>query len=162
MDSVREQTKRILSFWIDVDQRNLERVRAGVREFLTPHKYKTNDVPQSHGTVIQGINYADRADLDRAISSLEAPLAWVSDQLFKSGDLSGAMRGALLHRHLFRRQLHDPLGHMNMELSDKLGMKEYVYEATDHMGAKIDAELAALTSPSPERPKSGAPAQPQS
>jgi len=148
-EAIMENVKAVLHSWIDVEMDNLNRVRAGVLEFIMPAKYETN-VKGYGGTVFQGINYAKPEDIRQSISQFEIPLGWITDQLFKDNDIDGAVRGALLHRYLFKDRLHDRLTSMNHNLGQKLAKTVYNYQAIDEISANLDKELARMKEPNPE------------
>lgn len=103
----RVETKAVLQFWIDIDLENLDRLRSGVLNFQVPHPYSTGEC-KVRGWAVQGVNRAEREAVDQGIALLRKSLDWVSDQLYKHGDLPGAIRGLLLLRHLYWSDYHSP------------------------------------------------------
>jgi len=109
-DGFVERAKKVLRFWIEgVDMENLRRMRAGVLNFKLPARYKTGESAELGSWIIQGVNKADSAAVDRAASLLREPLDWVSDQLCKLGDLPSGTRGMLLLQQLYWDDYHVPL-----------------------------------------------------
>ncbi len=114
-DEFHKNAKEVLEFWLSVDMENLYRIRAGVHSFTMPGNYRTNS-KVFRGSVTQFITRA--ASLDRAIERLKEPLAWLSSQLYRRKDLRGAVRCALLLRHLFADEVrggtHDTFLHQEI------------------------------------------------
>ena len=98
-DEFHKRAKEVLRFWIDVELENLARIKAGIHSFKMPYEYSTNSI-DVNGWITQG----DRAAPDLALAKdhVQESLAYLASQLYQSGDLSGAARCAMLHRHFFR------------------------------------------------------------
>jgi hypothetical protein len=127
--------------WIDVDLDNLRRVQNGVRNFKVPSPYRTNEC-EVRGWAIQGVGHAESEDLAQGVARLKDSLDWVTTQLFKHGDLPGAIRGMLLLRHLYWTDYHGPasLTMLAGELDEALGKGEtrWVNQVIDELGCKMD------------------------
>ncbi len=140
----RAKAAGILKFWTELDERNLQNVRMNLRNFEIPHGYRTNVLP-SGGKLVQGRVKVDKADLDLAISHLKEPLDRVSDQLFRHGDLVGAVRGMLLLRQLYADDNHQPVALSNHAdvLNQQLGMSPATYwnQGIDSLGNVIDVTM---------------------
>ena len=100
-EAFQQHAKSVLEYWISVDDCNRHQVRTGLLQFAMPPYYVTNEVPTATGVVIQGKGTADPSELGLAIQRIADQLAWITGQLFNREDLAGALRGALLFRHLF-------------------------------------------------------------
>jgi hypothetical protein len=133
--------KSVLQMWIDVDLDNLRRVQSGVRNFRVPEPYRTNEC-EVRGWTTQGVGHAESEDLAEGVARLKDSLDWVTTQLFKHGDLPGAIRGMLLLRHLYWADFHGPasLTILAGELDGALGKGEtrWVHQAIDELGGKLD------------------------
>jgi len=143
-DEFRGQAAGILKFWIDVDEENLKSVRMHVRAFKMPDRYQTNILSPT-GSVIVGLTKVDSIDLDRAVSQLIVPLDNVTDQLFKHGDLLGAVRGMLLLRQLYWGDRFQPsaLSHHLPALNNLLlkAPSEFFFTAIDELGNGLDVQV---------------------
>lgn len=142
-ENFRNRIKDILKFWIDIEEENLRRVKNKILQFSMPGKYKTNE--KGDGSVIR--HWVTRPSAEarkRAILSLEPQLTWLAQVLWNCGDISGAVRAALLHRHLFHDSSDhrgDSLAQLNIELGDKLGKNHYAFNAIDDLGASLEQQL---------------------
>jgi Leucine Rich repeat len=137
------KAKEVLQFWIDTDMENLARLRSGVRSFKVPHPYTTGE-RTVRGWMAHGVNRADRETVNAGIARLREPLDWVTDQLFKQGDLPGAIRGMLLLRHLYWGDRHSPASLANgSEIRDLLGKEGagWVNQVVDEVGCQMDSGL---------------------
>jgi hypothetical protein len=149
-EEFRARAAGILKFWIDVDEQNLKNIRMNLREFKMPDHYQTNRLSPA-GTVIHGTSIVSRDDFERAISHLKDPLSGVADQLFRHGDLLGAVRGMLLLRQLCWSDRHQPsaLTWHATSLNFLLGKAStYVFEALDSLGNGLDVTLLAAVADS--------------
>jgi hypothetical protein len=145
-DAFMKRAKAVLRFWIEeVELENLRRMRAGVLNFKLPYSYRTGESGTEGGWVIQGVNRAGGAAVDRAVALLREPLDWASDQLFTLGDLLGGIRGMLLLRQLYWDDTHAPraLGLPSRELNALFDSTQasYHYEAIDSLGAMLDLRI---------------------
>ena len=134
-----ENIKDVLQFWINEEEQNLNRMRQGLREFWMPVKYETNRKGFG-GTAIQGLHSLTQEQIEQAISQLKEPLRYVTEKLYRNDDIRGAIRGALLHRYLFKDQDPDFLAQMNSQLGERLGKRSYVYQAIDELSGILDRE----------------------
>jgi hypothetical protein len=138
-----QKAKAVLQFWNDVDLENLHRLQSGVLNFKVPAPYKTGEC-KVRGWATQGVNRAEREAVDRGIARLKESLDWVSDQLFKNGDLPGAIRGMLLLRHLYWDEHHSPMSLSNgFDLANILGRNSprWVNQVVDELGSEVDYGL---------------------
>jgi len=146
-ETFREQVKDILKFWIEIEQENLKRVKNAILEFSMPHRYKTN--AKGHGgKVTHWLVRPNPEETKRAILSLEVQLAWLAQTLWVNGDIPGAVRVALLHRHWFTDEddhLARSLTQLNSELGHKLGKTNYVFQAIDELGESLDKKLEKVS-----------------
>jgi hypothetical protein len=142
-EDFREEVKEVLKFWIGIEEQNLRRVKNRILQFSMPGKYRTN--AKGDGSVVRHWSVRPREeDRKQAILSLEPQLTWLAQTLWTSGDISGAVRAVLLHRYFFkdlRVSESSLLSHIHSALGDKLGKKNYVFEAIDELGASLDKAL---------------------
>jgi len=139
----RKSAAGILKYWINVDEDNLQLIRHGLRSFIMPDRYITNELPLA-GRVIQSLRIVSRDDLGCAVSFLRPPLDGVSEHLFHH-DLLSAVRGMLLLRQLYWNDEHAPqaLGASSRTLNALLDrtQKSYQYEAIDSLGSMLDLTI---------------------
>jgi len=141
----RERAKEILKYWSDVDEENLQLVKHGLRTFIMPERYATNELPPG-GRVIQTRQTVSSEDLGHAVVCLRPPLDGVGFHMFRH-DLFSAVRAMLLLRQLYWSDRHAPLAlGSSRALNSLLGRVEtgYEYEAIDALGSTLD--LAILRS----------------
>jgi hypothetical protein len=69
------------------------------------------------------------------------PLEWVGEQMLRRGDIEGAAKAALLHRHLFPRESGGLFYHIQEELNRRLRRNAYVYAGVDHLAEVIQKTL---------------------
>lgn len=142
-DGFLESAKATLKMWVDVDMENLHRLRNGVRSFKVPANYRTGEC-EINGWAIQGINRAERETVAEGVASLRDSLDWVSGQLYKGGDLPGAIRGMLLLRHLYWDDFHSPASLCNGPDILKVlgrGSSGWLNRFVDELGSEIDYPL---------------------
>ena len=138
-----KRAKAVLQFWIDIDLENLDRLRSGVLNFKVPHPYQTGEC-KVRGWAIQGVNRAEGEAVAQGIARLRKSLDWVSDQLYKHGDLPGAIRGMLLLRHLYWSDYHSPASLSNgTEIGELLEKNPlgWVNQVVDEIGSLVDSRL---------------------
>ena len=113
----------------------------------------TPNTTEHTGWVTQGIGHASQEQIASAAVPLLEPLAWLGEQLSKRGDLAGALRAALLHRHLVDNRHHQtdgPLVHLMLKLKMLRGQPEggYLYAGLDEISRTLDE---MITSPQERR-----------
>jgi Leucine Rich repeat len=145
-DGFVKRAKEVLRFWIEeVEMENLRRMRAGVLNFKLPDPYRTGESGTQRAWITQGVNRADSSEVERAVGLIRDPLDWVSDQLYKGGDLLSGVRGMLLLRQSYWEDYHAPLalGSSSMNLNALLDRTQlnYVYEAIDSLGSMLDLTI---------------------
>lgn len=145
-EDFREEVREVLKFWIGIEEQNLRRVKNRIFQFSMPAEYKTNSKP-GRSVVRHWLVRPTEEDRKQTILLLEPQLTWLAQTLWTSGDISGAVRAALLHRHFFK-ELHlseaSSLADIHSTLGDKLGKKTYVFQAIDELGANLDKELEKI------------------
>jgi hypothetical protein len=145
-EDFRKKVKEVLRFWIQIEEQNLRRVKNKILQFSMPGRYTTNT--KGDGSVIRHWSSRPREEeIREAISLIEPQLTWLAQTLWTSGDVSGAVRAALLHRYWFKDSRENAsvtlnsLGTLNSQLGKKLEKNKYVFEAIDWLGAALDKEL---------------------
>jgi len=137
-DGFHRRAWEVLRFWIGFDLENLARIKAGIHSFRMPDQYTTNTTKFS-GWVTQGIRKAP--DLTLAMEHVKEGLAYLSSQLYRSGDLAGAVRSAMLLRHFFKNDTsggtHDTFLHNTINKVLKVDLN-YQYAGVDSLNAIID------------------------
>lgn len=99
--------REVLQYWVTLDSYNCDLRRMGLLRFRMPDRYKVNEAPLRSGTVEQGMTRPTKAQLARAVRTLFEAADCVGDQLRVQGDRAGAIRAALLTRHLRRSRPDD-------------------------------------------------------
>jgi hypothetical protein len=140
-DAFHRNAWKVLDFWIGFDLENLARIRAGIHSFRMPDGYTTNTT-KFRGWATQGISQAP--DLAPAMEHVKEGVAYLSSQFHRRGDLDGAVRCALLLRHLFPNDssggTHDP--HLHGLINEIIGGdKNYLYAGADALNAMIEERL---------------------
>jgi hypothetical protein len=101
LDEARLLTLReVLQYWVTLDSYNCDLRRMGLLRFRMPDRYRVNEAPLRSGTVEQGMTRPTPEQLGRAVRTLFEAADCVGDQLRTLGDYAGAIRAALLVRHL--------------------------------------------------------------
>jgi len=127
--------------WVCVENDNLTRVRAGLLKCRMPQQYRTNEGPTG-GWGETWLTHADDQDMVRPNKYLKDCLDVVGSQLHQRGDIPGAARAALLHRHLFRGETDGGLFRTTHALKEALGEKNYYFSGVDRLGEIMDAAIA--------------------
>jgi hypothetical protein len=94
--------KEVFKQWVQVDRENCDLVRKGLLRFRMPHSYRVNEAPEG-GIIEVGVRAPDPGLLERGIQTLAECAECVGSQLGNLGDLSVALRAALLVDHLTTR-----------------------------------------------------------
>lgn len=140
-DEFHRQAWEVLRFWIGFDLENISRIKAGIYSFRMPHQYTTNTTAVG-GWATQGITKAP--DLAPAMEHVKDSLAYLSSQLYRGGDLAGALRCAMLLRHFFKNDTlggtHDFQLHTEINKMAKTE-KKYLFAGVDSLNALIDRWL---------------------
>jgi hypothetical protein len=141
-DDFHRNAWRVLKFWIDIDLENLVRVKNGIYSFRMPSEYRANHPAALGGWDSHFITGAP--DLSSLRQSVKDSVAYLSSQLYVSGDLPGAIRCALLLRQLFKDdssilthnpQLHDSINNLVR------GTVGYQFAGVDLLNAMVDEKL---------------------
>jgi hypothetical protein len=149
-DAFCEQIVKVLECWIRIDACNLYQIQAGLRQFSMPYSYVTNEVPLAEGTSTQGIARAEDPEVAAAIARLEDQLVWITVQLYRRGDVAGALRGLLLYRHLWPREHQISFAHVLQDLMHHAPAtrNHYVWAGLDEID-RVLRERFPLTAPPP-------------
>lgn len=137
-DGFHRKIAEVLRFWISYDLENLSRIKTGIHSFRMPDYYKTNSV-EHRAWAIQGITQAP--DISRAVDHLKETLGWLSSQLHRRGDLSGAVRCALLLRH-FANSDDMSDAYLYQKINEIVKTGGYVFAGVDKLNDMLDRELS--------------------
>ena len=79
-------------------------------------------------------------DVKEAARRNKESLLWLSEKLYKNGDLKGALRGALLWRHLYGEDSvsGSPLYGFFTRLNESLDKSSYMFAGLDDIGTRLD------------------------
>jgi hypothetical protein len=142
-DEFHRKASEVLRFWIEVDLANLQRIRAHIYSFTVPHKYFTNS--GGHGGRVS-LEITKAPDVRPAIDQVKESVAWISSQLYRSGDLAGAVRCALFLRHFYKDDYIDSTHNVSLHTAISSVVShdgKYVYAGADELNALIDEKLKA-------------------
>lgn len=124
------ESAKCLKSWVDIDNRNLTRVRTGIRKFVFPYEYVPNEPPQMSKTVHYLKKVREEATDDQyseILPYLREALQVVIAEHHKQGDVEGAAKVVLAYLHVFR-SLNVP----------------YVNEIDDALSVENDPEYIVL------------------
>jgi len=141
------RARKTFDRWVKLENENLTRIRSSLPTWRMPRSYKTNEEP-TEDTMHGFRNFPDEEQVQAAADGMEESLVYLTKHLFKKGDFEGAVRGALLHRHLFRDKVHDSLLSVSWELERRLGNwgTQIRFAGTDELAKRVDA-LFSRSSP---------------
>jgi hypothetical protein len=132
--------RKVFEHWLEVENENLTRVRTRLPTCRVPGAYKTNDTWVG-GWKTLSLNFPNEEQFNQTTAGLNESLAWVGEQLLRKGDLDGAARAALLHRHLFSEDDSWLFQSVQAELNSRFGKDGYVYAGVDHLAEVVDQAL---------------------
>lgn len=135
-----KKAREVFEHWVEVDNDNITRVRNRLLACRVPNAYKTNDT-WIGGWVEISLAYPDEEQFDQTTAGLRESVAWVADQLHRNGDVDGAAKAALFHRHLFPDDHGGLLHRVQLALNGRLGREGYAYAGVDFLGAVIQNAL---------------------
>lgn len=147
-DSFHARAKEVLRFWADIDVQNLARMTAGLHVFRMPDAYQTNATTH-RAWVEQGV--VNAPDLRPVVEYTKRSLAYLASQLRNKGDFGGAVRCALLHRHLAPEYSPDDdpidpgLQHAINNLAPAGDASNFLFRGVDWLNRQIDQFLAGNT-----------------
>jgi hypothetical protein len=145
--------RELFSYWVGSDRENGDVVRQGLLRFRMPPSYRTNQLPNT-GIAELGYLVLEKRFLNRGILRLAESTECIGGQLLRLGDTSGALRAALLVRHLcemypdvFKDQprwngtipgeIRLLFPRLNEALREQAG-PNYIYRGIDEIGKALD------------------------
>jgi hypothetical protein len=134
------RAREVFEHWVAVENDNLTRVRARLPMCRVPDPYKTNDTWVG-GWKELWRQFPDEEQFHQTTSRLKESLEWVGSQLHRKGDISGAAKAALLHRHLFTEGHGSLLFPVQAALNERLGMVGYAYAGVERLAGVLNAQL---------------------
>jgi hypothetical protein len=142
-DAFHSEAAKVLKFWADIDVQNLARMTAGLHVFRMPDEYVTNTT-KHRAWVEQGV-YND-PDVTTLLESTKRSLSYLATQLHLKGDFGGAVRCALLHRHLAPTyapgdRINSELQNAINEIAPALGEPHFLFRGVDWVNRQIDQVL---------------------
>ena len=152
MDEVFHQLVwEVLRFWINVDLENLARVKASIHAFEMPDNTKTNST-EYEGWVTQRIRIDP--DLTPAMEHVKDSVAYLASQFHSVGNMAGAVRCALLLRHIFKDDVsggtHD--ASLNIAINKLVGGDQtYLFGGVDSLNKWLDEEITKGSTKESER-----------
>jgi hypothetical protein len=98
-DRYHDNVRKILEFWIGVDNRNIMRIKTGIYGWEMPDSYEVNVIPKT-GRVMQWRTTQSEELLDNVVRQLCDCLEFLGGQFRNTGKFVAAAEVALLHRYL--------------------------------------------------------------
>ena len=100
-----ERARETLTAWVNIENANLTRRRAGLSRFEMPLEYKPNEPPttqneKSYYTSDFDNEPVPQTQFDDAAETLSEGLEFICSEFRKRGDMVGAVKAALLIKHL--------------------------------------------------------------
>jgi hypothetical protein len=131
--------KSVIEQWITLENSNLTRIRVDLLSCQLPTRYRTNI--GTHGVKVNVMGYRpnDQQQFGRTASIFRELLEWFAEQLRQKGDIRGAARAALLHRHLFPDEQDLSLPEVLHALNHILNTEGYA--GVDHLGGLLNTTL---------------------
>src|SRR5262249_23657733 len=121
-----EKARKVFEHWVEVENDNLTRVRMRLLTCRVPDTYKTNETwVGSYKTL--SLMFPSEQQFDETSERLNESIAWVGEQLLRRGDLEGAAKTALLHRHLFHKDHSGHFYSVQHALNTRLGQNNHAY-----------------------------------
>lgn len=137
--------RSVLDGWLTLEYENLFQITAGVRRWISPDAYKTNEpiteTMRGTGFLSGHVNTSD--ELHNVVARLRHSIAWIMEQSSRLGDLKGAVRAALFLRHFCRDESPDDVATFCGKLNRELGVMKpsYMYASLDTIASMIDDKL---------------------
>jgi hypothetical protein len=135
-----QKEKEVFEHWVEVENENLTRVRTRLPTCRVPDPYKTNDTWVG-GWKTLSLLYPNNEQFDETTARLNESVAWVGEQLLRKGDLEGAAKVALLHRHLFGNVHSGHFARVLLALNARLGKQSWVYAGVDYLSELVQKTL---------------------
>jgi hypothetical protein len=150
-ESYWQKAREVFEHWVEVENDNLTRVRNRLLTCRVPDPYKTNDTWVG-GWATLSLGFPNEAQFDQTTAGLKESVAWIGEQLLRKGDLDGAAKAALLHRHLFPNEHGGLLNFVQPVLNGCLGKNGYVYAGVDHLAEMVQKTLKGIADAEPDAP----------
>jgi hypothetical protein len=99
-DDYTRNARDVLEHWIEVENRNLTRIRTGIYGWEMPEKYQVNVLPHAGGTSAQWLARPSEELMNNGLRNLSECLEVLGTQLHNTGKFVAAVECALLHRYL--------------------------------------------------------------
>jgi hypothetical protein len=152
------KTRQVLEHWIKLENANLTRIRVDLLKCRLPVSYDTNEGTRGSWGELTRHAPNDQEQFERTAAYMGESLEWVGEHLRQKGDMRGAARVALLHRHLFDEE-HRGLTFTQQALNELLGKNVYGYAGVDHLGSVLDDALGGQVQGSKSPPNADGPAK---
>ena len=137
-DDFPEWASHILTQWIEIDGKNLARIRTNLPVFSMPSEYRTNEELHPGLWIRQFQSNPPGGVRDAAILSLMPTLRWLVCIMMSSGQPGMALRVALLARHLCGGEPEELAGVL-IEVNKLVAPEgENVYRGIDRLNAAIN------------------------
>jgi hypothetical protein len=143
----RERIAAVLKFWIDIDMKNIFRIKSGNHHFQTPYEYETNSAVPVGGWSEFGGPFTETS-VERAKAVLTELLSHVTTHHYRKDDLVGAAIYATALRRLSPRYVmgefsrHDVSLHAALNNYFGMNPPTYSYQAVDELKQILIDKLA--------------------
>ena len=135
------KAQEIFEFWVNVDNDNLTRVRTRLLMCRMPDDYETNST-RVRAWMSTWLQFPNDEQFSQTTANMRESLEWVGGQLLRQGDVAGAGKAALLHRHLFPDGgIGGSLHQVQLSLNACVGRQDYVYAGVDYLAEVVRGAL---------------------
>jgi hypothetical protein len=149
-DDYRQNARDVLEYWIEMENRNLTRVRAGLYGWEMPHSYEINVLPGASGRSAQWLARPSKELLNNGLRHLSECLEVLGRQLDDTGNSMAAVEAALLYRYLHQHFALFPderisggrLSHVFIALNESLAKKNYLFAGVDELQRILESALS--------------------
>jgi hypothetical protein len=138
-ESFWDRARTVFEQWIEVENHNLTLVRMRFLNCRFPDSYVTNQWTE-RGWSYQWGGFANADQFKETLSWIKEPLEWAGNAFRKQGDLIGAAKASLFHRHIFGDEC-SLLQFVNPALNDRLNLGSYAFAGVDHLAEILQNAL---------------------
>lgn len=140
-DAFWERIREVFKRWVELENENLTRIRAGVPSCRLPMEYLVNE---GWGGGWQEVCHLQPGEdlLRRSGQHLKSCIEAAASRMEHGGDLRGAALAALLYRHLFPEEHFSPMLTVNWTISKSLGRADDPLAGVVRLAEAVDGVLA--------------------
>jgi hypothetical protein len=136
-DKFHANARAVLQYWINIENENISRVRAGIYLFHRPYQYQTNSKDDPGGEIVRGT--VKPCDLTLTMKHVKMCVAHLSDQLYRHDNLASGAFAAILLRHLFGEDDSGIVHSYDLirAINAAVGKSAYCFEGVDTLVALV-------------------------